>query len=32
LEKLGDQLFNSPDEEQNPLQNLFKELLKKNFN
>ena len=32
LEKLGDQLFNSPDEEQNPLQNLFKELLKKNLN
>jgi AsmA protein len=32
LEKLGDQLFNSPDEEPNPLQNLFKELLKKNLN
>jgi len=32
LEKLGDQLFNSSDEEQNPLQNLFKELLKKNLN
>jgi len=32
LEKLGDQLFNSPDEEQSPLQNLFKELLKKNLN
>ena len=32
LEKLGDQLFNSADEEQNPLENLFKELLKKNLN
>ena len=31
LEKLGEQLFNSPDEEQSPLQNLFKELLKNNF-
>ena len=32
LKKLGDQLFNSPDEEPNPLQNLFKESLKKNLN